>query len=330
MTLLRGGVVGFGNVGQNLTQHINHNKSEQAQIVAACDLSQANIERAQQNGMAATDDMRELTGMDLDFVLITSTSYAHAEQVVLAAEAGMHVFCEKPIALTLHDANRAVAAVESAGVVNVVNYSMRYIDACLKIKRLIDSNQMGRILSISHYKTRAFGLYGAGARHPAVINADTSGGWTVHHACHDIDFLYWLNGPIKQVHAMVQTTTSGPDSEEVILGNMVFDNGAIGHVGDSVCCIRNHYTLIVGTKASLVMTGEHDETVLQFHREGHREVEIIPARDTKRPGGGIDHFLECIHENKPSPNALRSAYHSLEVALAMQESARTGQVVQIG
>jgi predicted dehydrogenase len=214
-------------------------------------------------------------------------------------------------------------------VVNVVNYSMRYIDAYLKIKDLIDSGQMGRILSISHYKTRAFGLYGAGARHSAIVDAESSGGWTVHHACHDIDFLYWLNGPIKQVHGAIQTTLPDQGSEEVILSNMVFENGAIGQVGDSVCCIRSHYTLIVGSKASLVMTGEHDETVLCLHREGNRAAEIIPARDSKRPGGGIDHFLACIQANKQSPNSLRSAYHSLAVALAVQESARTGQVVQV-
>jgi predicted dehydrogenase len=330
MTLLRGGVVGFGNIGQNLTRYVNGTKEDQARIVAACNRGKANLDLARdQYGLAVTHDMRELVDMDLDFVLVVSTSYAHAEQTALAAEAGLHVFCEKPIALTLKDADRMIEAVESAGVVNVVNYSMRYIDAYLKIKDMIDSGQLGQILSISHYKTRAFGLYGAGARHRAVIEPEESGGWTVHHACHDIDFLYWINGPIRRVHAMMRTTVPDKDSEEVVLGNVVFENGAIGQIGDSVCCIRNHYTQIIGSAASLVMTGEHDETVFCFHREGERDPEIIPARDSKRPGGGMDHFLECIQESRQSPHSLRTAYHSLEVALAMQESARSGQVVEI-
>jgi predicted dehydrogenase len=331
MTLLRGGVVGFGGIGQNLTRYINDYKQDQACIVAACNRGKPNLDIARdQYGLAVTHDMRELVDMDLDFVLVVSTSYAHAEQTVLAAEAGLHVFCEKPIALTLKDADRMIEAVESAGVVNVVNYSMRYIDAYLKIKDMIDSGEMGQILSISHYKTRAWGLYGAGARHRAVVEAEESGGWIVHHACHDIDFLYWINGPIKRVHAMTRTTVPDKDSEEVVLSNVVFENGAIGQIGDSVCCIRNHYTQIIGSAASLVMTGEHDETVLCFHREGERQQEIVPARDSKRPGGGVDHFLACIQENKQSPHSLRTAYHSLEVALAMQESARSAQVVQVG
>jgi hypothetical protein len=78
----------------------------------------------------------------------------------------------------------------------------------------------------------------------------------------------------------------GIDSEEVILGNVTFENGAIGVIGDSVCCIRDHYTQLIGTKGSVIMSGEHDETVLRFHREGQQDEELIPARDSKRPGGG--------------------------------------------
>jgi predicted dehydrogenase len=334
MTLLKGAVIGFGNIGQNLTTYINQHKQDEAQIVAACDIGDSQLALAETAyGLRVTRDVHELVNMDIDFVLVTSTNAAHADQVVLAAEADRHVFCEKPIALTLADADRMIAAVETAGVVNVVNYSMRYIDAYLKIKDLIDSGQMGQLLSICHFKTRAFGLYGAGARHPAVVDPEASGGWTVHHACHDIDFLYWINGPISTVYAATQSTTPGtPDkeSEEVILGNFVFENGAIGLIGDSVCCIRDHYTQIIGTAASLVMSGEHDQTVLRFHREGERDAETIPARDSKRPGGGVDHFLECIRKGELSPNSLRSARHSLAVALALQDSARSGQPTAIG
>jgi predicted dehydrogenase len=330
MAILKGGVIGFGNIGQNLTEYINQHKKDQAQIVAACNRGKPNLDIARDKyGLAVTHDAQELVNMDLDFVLVVSTSHVHADQVVMAAEAGKHVFVEKPIALNLKDADRMIEAVESAGVVNVVNYSMRYIDGYLKIKELVDSDQMGKILSICHFKTRAFGLYGAGARHQAVVEPEESGGWTVHHACHDIDFLYWLNGPIATTFATTQTTVPNIDSEEAVLGNFVFENGAMGVVGDSICCIRDHYTQIIGTKASLVMTGEHEETVLRFHREGEETVQILPAVDTKRRGGGTDHFLECIQKDEQSPNSVRDSRHSLAVALAMQESARTGKLVSI-
>jgi len=330
MTILRGGVIGFGNMGQALTDYINRHRRDEARIVAACNRGKPNLDLARDGyGLAVTHDAGELVDMDLDFVLVLSTSHAHAEQVVMAARAGRHVFCEKPIALNLEDADRMIEAVESAGVVNVVNYSMRYIDAFLKIKEMVDSGRLGRILSICHFKTRGFGLYGPGARHRAVVEPEESGGWTVHHACHDIDFLYWINGPMVTAYAAMQTTVPDKESEEVVLGNVTFENGAMGMIGDSVCCIRDHYTQIVGTEASLVMSGEHDQTVLRFHREGEKEAKVIPARDSKRPGGGIDHFLECVRKGEPSPNSLRDSRHSLAVALAIQESARAGKAVQV-
>jgi predicted dehydrogenase len=286
MTILKGGVVGFGNIGQGLTHYINGYKQDDARIVAACNRGKANLDLAREKfGLEVTHDMHELADMDLDFVLVVSTSHVHAEQVVIAAEAGLHVFCEKPIALNLEDAVRMIEAVESAGVVNVVNYSMRYIDAYLKIKELVDSGKLGRLLSICHYKTRAFGLYSAGARHKAVIEPEESGGWTVHHACHGIDFLYWINGPITQVYAAMQTTVPDKDSEEVVLGSVVFENGAIGHIGDSVCCIRDHYTQIIGTEASLVLSGEHEETELRLHRESKGDNPRQGYQTPRRRGG---------------------------------------------
>lgn len=330
MAVLKGGVIGFGNMGQGLTRYINQHKKDQAQIVAACNPDGANLTVARDDfGLSVTHNAGKLVNMDLDFVLVTSPSHVHAEQVVLAAKAGKHVFAEKPIALNLADADRMIQAVESAGVINAVNYSLRYTDAYLKIKDLVDSGRLGDILSITYIKLRGFGLYGAGARHVAVVNAEESGGWAVHDACHNTDLLYWLNGPIKTVYATTQTTVPAKNSEEVVLGNFTFANGAIGQTGDSVCNIRGRYTQIIGSKASLLMTGEHEATELRFQPEGASSAEIIPAVDSKPPGIGIDHFLECIRNNHPSPNSIRDSRHSLAVALAMQESARTGQVISV-
>jgi len=327
---LKGGVLGFGNIGQKLTTYINEQKSDVAQIVAACDVAQAQLDLAKDKfKLRTTLSAAELMAMELDFVLVLSSNHAHADHVMLAAEQGKHIFCEKPISLDLAEADRMIEAVENAGVINVVNYSMRYIDGYLKFKEIAEQGKLGQILSVWHFMTRGFGLYEAGARHWAVTQPERSGGWTVHHACHSIDFLYWINGPIAKAYCNTQSTLPDKSSEEVLVANLTFANGAIGMVGDSTCIIREHHTGIIGTKGSLLMTGEHEHTVMRLHLEGEKEEQLIPAIDSKRPGGGIDHFLECIQQEKPSPNSLKQARHSLAVALAMQNSARTGQVVGI-
>ncbi len=133
----------------------------------------------------------------------------------------------------------------------------------------------------------------------------------------------------RSAYALFQSTSARKDSEEIVLALVEFDSGAIGSVADSVCGIRNHYTRIIGSKASLVMTGENEQTVCRLQREGKAEPELLAVRDQKRPGGGLDHFFDCIREGKKSPNSLAGARHSLAAALAMRESARTKKPVPV-
>jgi predicted dehydrogenase len=328
--MLNGGVIGFGNMGRQLTRYINENRRLEARIVAASNRSQPGLDIASSEfGLWVTRDVEDLLARGLDFVVVASTSYAHPAQVVKAAEAGCHIFCEKPIALSLAEADRMIEAAEKADVVTVVNYIMRYNPGYLKIKELVELGELGELLEVSHAKTRGYGLYAAGARHRAVIEPEESGGWTVHHACHDVDFLYWLAGPIRSAYALFQSTAGRKDSEEIVLALVEFASGAIGSVADSVCGIRNHYTRIIGSQASLVMTGENEQTVCRLQREGKAEPELLAVRDQKRPGGGLDHFFDCIREGKKNPNSLASARHSLAAALAMRESARTRKPVPV-
>ena len=114
--ILLGGVAGFGNVGRTLSRFLREHRAGAARLVAAFDPApSARRAAAAEHGLAATGSLEELLGLKLDFIVIASTSAAHTDQVVAAAAAGCHVFCEKPIALNLPDADRAIAAVERAG-----------------------------------------------------------------------------------------------------------------------------------------------------------------------------------------------------------------------
>ena len=330
MAVLKGGVIGFGSTGQGMTEFIN--TRDDVKIIAACNRGADKLVLAREKyGLRTTHDAEELCNWkDIDFVLVVSTSYAHKEQVVTAAKAGKHVFCEKPIALNLADADAMIEAVEKAGVINVVNYSIRYIDAYLKIKKMHEEGKFGDIMSIWTYRTRGWGLYGAGAPpHRAIVEPEESGGWTVHHACHDLDFVYWVNGRIKSVYGQQRSTFTAKESEEVVMALLTFENGSMGWVGDSVCQLRDHYTGVIGTRGQIVLTGEGGHTVMRYRAEGEKQDTVIPARDRKRKGGGLDHFFECIQRETPSPISIRDARHSLACALSVQESARTGKVVEV-
>jgi len=329
MSVLTGWVAGFGNIGRSLTRFLREHRSSEVRILGACDPDPAAREIAARDfGLRTTSEFGELARSKPDFVIIASTSAAHAEQIEQAAAAGSHIFCEKPIALDLASADRAIAAAERAGVVNQVNYSLRYIEAYRTLHTWNQAGRFGRLLSLTHVRTRGYGLYTGGARHPAVTAPERSGGWTVHHACHGLDLLYWLNGPFASIYGRTLGTAPG-GAEELVAGIVTFASGAAGHIGDSVCSIRDHYTLLVGEAGSAVMTGEREHTVLRFRSEEAGADEVAPVRDVKDPGVAFDDFLACIRAGKPSPHSLREARVSLAAALALRQSARTGLVVSL-
>lgn len=83
MTMLKGGVIGFGGAGQGLTRYINQNKQDEARIVVACNRSLPNLKIAdEQYGLAVTQNVQALVDMDLDFVLVISSNYAHRDHVL--------------------------------------------------------------------------------------------------------------------------------------------------------------------------------------------------------------------------------------------------------
>jgi predicted dehydrogenase len=326
--LLSGGIAGFGNAGRGFARFLVTQRSAAVRLVGACDPMPAAQEAARGCGLAATTDLGELLRLKPDFLIIASTSAAHAAQVEEAARAGCHVFCEKPIALNLADADRAIAATEAAGVVTQVNYSLRYIEAYRTLRQWVQQGRFGELLAVTHSRTRGYGLHAAGARHPAVVSSEMSGGWSVHHACHGLDLLYWLGGPLETIYGRTNTTVPG-GSEEYVDAVLGFASGATGRISDSVCRIREHYTQIIGSAGSAILTGEREHTKLRFQAENAEQEETVSVRDVKDPGRAFDQFFECIRAGRPSPDSLRDARPSLAAALALQESARMGRVVTL-
>lgn len=328
MKMLRGGIIGFGGVGRTLTEEVN--KNNKARIVAAYNRGEANrLIARDQFGLKVTDNVQELLDMDIDFVCVVSTNDVHRDHVVASAKAGKAIYCEKPIALNLSEADEMLDAVTKAGVPNMVNYSMRFLPCFEKMKEIVDSGELGRILSVWNHRSRGFGLYEAGAKHPCVMDPAMSGGWTVHHACHGLDMLHWMAGEIEEVYGLTQSTVPHVQSEEIVWASLKFKNGAVGVMGDSTCTLRDESTGIIGTKGSLVVQGEKDHVVMRLKKEGATDEQLIEACGGKIRDASLNYFLDCIQNNKLPKVTIKDARHSLAVALAIQESARMGQPVKV-
>ncbi len=332
--MLKGGIIGFGKVGQSMTRIIRE-KFPFADIVAVCNRSQAKLDLARTDfGIERlTHDATELCGWDLDFVMVLSGNSAHRAHVEAAAARRLPIFCEKPIATGVADAIAMVRAVETAGVLNHVNYMLRFLAPFQEVRRLYREGTLGRLLSVNMTRLRGFGLYESGARHWAITDRAESGGWVVHHACHGIDFVYWLAGEFKSVYAQTQTTY--PGSPELVWGMGRLQNGATAVVADSVCATRALSVTVIGTRGQVMLNADRDAHLTLTHesRDGGAAVtEEIPAISKPYPAffeDSLAEFFRCLQSGSPSSCTLREACYSLNVAQAMEESAAADRVVKI-
>lgn len=321
--MLKGGVAGFGWAGQDLTKWIRKNYAGQADIVAACNRGAERLTVARdQFGMKTTHDIRELCSWDLDFLCVMSTSYAHKEQVLAGAEAGLAMFVEKPIALTLEDADEMIAAVESRGLTNVVNYTMRHTPLFYEIKRLIDDDFFGQIQTIFCEMWRGRDFWANGMRYKVMVNPEEFGTWILHHMCHALDLVQWMAGPYEQIYCVTNTTKPDSTDEEIMWSVGKLKSGATFQVSDSATGMVRETFGLQGLKRSL-WCENRGELLRCFVKEEGKQLQFGEPMQLGQLGGGgmgVRHLMEVLLDGKPPRATLRDSRHSLAAAIAAKKS----------
>ena len=225
MSPVRIGVVGTGRIGTFHARTIARRVPE-AQLVGVADARPGGA-----TALAADLDVREfetpaalLGSDDVDAVVIAASSTAHADLVVEAARHGKAIFCEKPMAMTLADADRAIAAAEAAGVPLQVGFNRRFAADFVAAKGVVDRGGVGRV-QLLRSLTRDPGLADPAAVPPWTIFTQT--------LIHDFDLLNWMNSGARavEVSAMADALVAPDFKDAGLLDTAVvtvrYDNGAI-------------------------------------------------------------------------------------------------------
>ena len=241
---------------------------------------------------AETDWRRLLDRKDIDLIDIASPNDTHAEIAVAAAEAGKMVMCEKPLGRNAAESARMVAAVEAAGVANMVWYNYRRVPAVTLAKQLVDEGRLGRIF---HYRAKflqdwtiSADLPQGGAGLWRLDVAVAGSGVTGDLLAHCIDTAMWLNGGISEVTAMTETFVRqrmhqltgkvapvGIDDASAFLAR--FANGSLATF-EATRYARGHKALY-----TLEINGEHGSLCWDLH-DLHR-LEVFDHRDEGRTRG---------------------------------------------
>ena len=316
----------------------------------------------------ATADYRELLARpDIDIVDVTTPNNSHAEIVIAAAQAGKHIYCEKPLAMNVEEGQRMVAAVEAAGVKSQMTFNLRFYPALSRAKQLIDEGFLGNIFS---FRGRYYRSSYIDPNKPISWRQrkEISGGGALFDlGSHILDLLYMLLGPFASVQATLDTlikdrpTAAGAseriavDVDDIALMHARLATGTLGLVEIS----RMGTGLL--NEVTLEIFGE--KGAIRFNAADPAWLEVYDTRDADAPFGGMRGFkkieaggkfagakspdgsmapgfnrshaeglyqlCKAIWDDKPATPSLRDGLHIQAVMAAAEQSSAQGGWIEV-
>ena len=331
------GVLGLGSIG---TSHARafHQLSDKAHMVA---YSGGNPERAAEAGwpnavQVAADDLPHRS--DVDVVAICSPSDAHGPQAIAALEAGKHVVVEKPLALTVAEAERIVALAEERGRVLSVISQRRLEPEYAAVKSMLEAGDLGQVrLATTHVHWWRDDEYYAAAPWRSQMGA--GGGSVMNQGVHNIDLLNWLCGPVARVTAQYATLGHEIDAEDTTVATVQFTGGALGLISTSTATPPGSpATVTVHTDRGTIELGQGE--VLRWDIDAPNPAdtseEAGPASGAADPAAiGIaghvaqwDDIVAAISEDRQPQISGRDGAETVRLMCAIYEAAQTGRAVQ--
>ncbi|HKN69050.1 MAG TPA: Gfo/Idh/MocA family oxidoreductase [Gemmatimonadaceae bacterium] len=332
-------LVGCGRISKNHFDALR--KVDGLTVSAVCDIVPERAEAAgAQEGVAAFTSYEEmLQRADCDIVSVCTPSGLHAAQGALAARAGKHVITEKPMAITLGQADELVKACDDAGVFLFVVKQNRLNPPIQLLRRAVDKGRFGRIFlaNTTVRWQRPQDYYDAA---PWRGTWEFDGGAIMNQASHYVDLIQWLVGPVESVMAKTATQARRIEAEDSGVALLKFRSGALGVIEVNVLTYPRNLEgsiTILGEKGSVKIGGTAVNRVEHWlFADYDDDDKLVDSANTNPPniyGFGHEGYYRNVlavlrGEAQPQTDG-RAGRKSLELILGIYESAKIGREVPI-
>lgn len=325
------GLIGAGRIGTFHATTLARRLPE-AELVIVADPADGAAERlaATLGVVATTDADAVLADERVEAVAITCSSTAHAELVTKAAAAGKAVFCEKPMAMTLDEADAAIAACERAGVPLQVGFNRRFAADFAAAKRIVDHGGVGTPQLLRSL-----------TRDPGLANPGAVPAWTIftQTLIHDFDTLNWLNpgATAVEINAMADALVAPDFKAAGLLDTAVvtvrFDNGALATAEASFSAAYGYdvRSEVFGS-AGMVTAGTPAQLAVRHWSSAGVAGPTMRADTQLFPDAYVAElasFCQAVREGVPTSVGGHDARAALRIALACIASVERGAPVRV-
>jgi predicted dehydrogenase len=252
--MIKAGIVGLGWWGKTLVE--SGENSDAIKFVAGTTRTVTpEVEAfAKQKGLRLTADYQAMLAHDIDAVVLATPHSMHATQVMAAAAAKKHVYCEKPFTLTKGEAEDAVAAVKKAGVTLAVGYNRRFHPEMTKLRDMIRAGELGTILHVEATMTFPNALF-INPAHWRADKAETPLGGLMPMGVHAVDGMIDLCGPIDHAFAQSFRRAAPIDADDTTSILVRMKEGMSGYLGTMTTTGPGFSFQVFGSKGFVRLEG---------------------------------------------------------------------------
>lgn len=342
MKKLRFALMGCGRIAPKHVEALTSGAVPGGELVAVCDTNYSKTEpiasKHRVRAFSSHQEMLEVMGDEIDVVNILTPSGLHAEHAISIAGYKKHVVVEKPMALTLSDADRMIAACDAAGVRLFVVKQNRYNLPVKKMREALESGRFGKLVlgTVRVRWCRTQKYYDQDAWRGTWAY---DGGVFANQASHHIDLLQWMMGEVESVFARTSTALVNIETEDTGVVLLRFKNGALGIVEATTATRPKDLEgslSILGENGSVEIAGfaVNEMKTWNFVESMPADNEIVEKYRTAPPNvygfGHTEYLNKVIESLRESRSALVDGLEgrkSLELISAIYESVETGREV---
>lgn len=331
---IRLAVIGAGRIGIVHAENLAHRvRGARLVAVTTSDPDRASEARQRCNGVAVFPTLNALLAeAGLDAVVIASSTSAHTANVRTCAAAGLHIFCEKPLALNLPDCDAAIAAAEAAGVTLMVGHVRQFDAGYVEARRVIDAGEIGRPIVF-----RAI----AGDQDPpppSFADPGVSGGLITDAGYHDLYLARWLmDDEVVRAYAEGEALVDPAIGEVGDVDNAVVDfrfaGGGLGTLFVSRTTRYGHDVRVevIGEEGAVHVGYLRETPVNVLTRSGvhHDVVPDTAARYADAFVAELQAFVDCVREGTPPPVTGEDSRAALAIGLAATRALHAGRPVSL-
>lgn len=330
--------VGLRGTGQVAIQHAEaFSRNESTYIAAVCG---RDYEHAKQFAARYAPDAtvyrhyeEMLLSKDVTIVSECMPNYLHATESIAALQAEKHLLLEKPAGITPEEVDALYRTAVKSDKKTVVSFLTRWIPLTAALKQLIDTQAIGKI-----YYAQTDYWHGIKPTFPSygwIRKQEFAGGAMITGGCHATDIARYLNGEITEVFAYACRARDDFDYDTTLTASAKFANGSVGKISASLDGLAFPYQFnidLLGTNGAIrnnklysgkLFPKQTDWVHIPMVEPNTGSVDHHPFQEE------IDEFIGGIVHNTPIRSTVPDACRSMDVALAITESARTGKPVPV-